>query len=150
MRSGLYRAGARHFRIGRQPDLLSYQARGGEFPVPQVDILRHLFSGIREAAPGLDTLHIDNINPGTIARHPEESREALGVIVRYHTPGDIAAFGMETADPVVISENNLKAGPDEVMEAIRIVNEVGAQRNCGIPELLPGLNFVSGLKGETP
>jgi len=142
-------AGARHFRIGRQPDLLSYRACGGEFPVPQADVLRDLFSGIREAAPDLETLHIDNINPGTIARHPDESREALLVLVRYHTPGDVAAFGMETADPIVIRENNLKAGPDEVMEAIRIVNEVGAQRKCGIPELLPGLNFVSGLRGET-
>jgi radical SAM superfamily enzyme with C-terminal helix-hairpin-helix motif len=143
-------AGARHFRIGRQPDLLSYMAPGGEFPVPQADILRDLFTGIREAAPGLETLHIDNINPGTIARHPEESSEALRVIVRYHTPGDVAAFGMETADPVVIRENNLKAEPHEVMEAIRIVNEVGAQRDQGIPELLPGLNFVTGLRGETP
>jgi radical SAM superfamily enzyme with C-terminal helix-hairpin-helix motif len=145
----LSKAGARHFRIGRQPDLLSYMARGGEFPVPQPALLEDLFSGIRNAASDLETLHIDNVNPGTIARHPDESREALEVIVKYHTPGDVAAFGMETADPVVVRENNLKAGPEEVMAAIRIVNEVGALRNQGIPELLPGLNFVAGLKGET-
>ncbi|HTY14121.1 MAG TPA: radical SAM protein [Methanoregulaceae archaeon] len=145
----LYSAGARHFRIGRQPDLLSYMTRGGEFPVPEATILEDLFSGIKNAAPGLETLHIDNVNPGTIARHPDESREALEVIVKYHTPGDVAAFGMETADPVVVRENNLKAGPEEVMAAIRIVNDVGARRNQGIPELLPGLNFVTGLKGET-
>jgi radical SAM superfamily enzyme with C-terminal helix-hairpin-helix motif len=57
---------------------------------------------------------------------------------------------METADPVVIRENNLKAGPDEVMRAIGIVNEEGAGRKRGVPELLPGLNFISGLAGETP
>jgi radical SAM superfamily enzyme with C-terminal helix-hairpin-helix motif len=146
----LYSAGARHFRLGRQPDLLTYQATGGEFPVPQGDILKELFSGICEAAPKIETLHIDNINPGTIARHPEESREALGVIVRYHTPGDVAALGMETADPAVVRENNLKAEPNEVMEAIQIVNEVGSGRINGIPGLLPGLNFVAGLPGETP
>ena len=67
-------AGARHFRLGRQPDLLAYQAGSGEYPVPHPDVLRTLFAGIREAAPGPQTLHIDNINPGTIARHPEESR----------------------------------------------------------------------------
>ncbi len=145
----LSRAGAHHFRIGRQPDLLSYQAGGQEFPVPEPTILEELFSGIRRAAPDLETLHIDNVNPGTIARHPDESRKALEVIVGYHTPGDVAAFGMETADPVVVRENNLKAGPEEVMTAIRIVNEVGARRNQGIPELLPGLNFVTGLRGET-
>jgi radical SAM superfamily enzyme with C-terminal helix-hairpin-helix motif len=145
----LYIAGARHFRLGRQPDLLTYQAGGGEFPAPDPGAIQTLFTGIRERAPELRTLHIDNINPGTIARHPEESREALSVITRYHTPGDVAAFGMETADPGVVRINNLKAGPEEVMEAISIVNSVGAKRTAGIPELLPGLNFISGLPGET-
>jgi radical SAM superfamily enzyme with C-terminal helix-hairpin-helix motif len=146
----LYLAGARHFRLGRQPDLLTYRSCGGEFPVPDPDALDALFTGIRESAPGLRTLHIDNINPGTIARHPEESREALAVIVKYHTPGDVAAFGMETADPEVVRRNNLKAVPGEVMEAVRIVNEIGAKRTAGIPELLPGINFISGLPAETP
>jgi radical SAM superfamily enzyme with C-terminal helix-hairpin-helix motif len=146
----LYLAGARHFRLGRQPDLLTYQAGGGEFPIPDPGALNALFAGIRKRAPGLNTLHIDNINPGTIARHPEESREALSVIVTYHTPGDVAAFGMETADSEVVRKNNLKAGPGEVMEAVRIVNEIGAKRTAGIPELLPGINFISGLPGETP
>jgi radical SAM superfamily enzyme with C-terminal helix-hairpin-helix motif len=145
----LYIVGARHFRLGRQPDLLTYQAGGGEFPAPDPGALRTLFGGIREKAPDLRTLHIDNINPGTIARHPEVSHEALSVITKYHTPGDVAAFGMETADPEVIRINNLKASPEEVMEAVRIVNSVGAKRNGGIPELLPGLNFISGLPGET-
>jgi radical SAM superfamily enzyme with C-terminal helix-hairpin-helix motif len=145
----LYHAGARHFRLGRQADLLTYQAGGGEYPAPDPDALRTLFAGIREQAPGLRTLHIDNINPGTIARHPEESREALLVITTYHTPGDVAAFGMETADPEVIRINNLKASPEEIMEAVRIVNIVGGKRSGGIPELLPGLNFISGLPGET-
>jgi radical SAM superfamily enzyme with C-terminal helix-hairpin-helix motif len=147
--SALYEAGARHFRLGRQPDLLTYQAGTGEYPAPQPDALHILFTGIREAAPGLGTLHIDNVNPGTIAHHPDKSLEALSVIVQYHTPGDVAAFGMETADPAVVKENNLKAMPGEVLEAIRIVNKAGAKRNAGIPELLPGLNFVMGLPGET-
>ncbi len=141
--------GARHFRLGRQPDLLSYGTADREFPEPRPDLLRKLFSAVREAAPDLRTLHIDNVNPGTIARHPEASREALGIVVEFHTPGDVAAFGMETADPAVISANNLKASPEQVREAIRIVNEVGAARHGGIPGLLPGLNFVCGLAGET-
>ena len=57
---------------------------------------------------------------------------------------------METADPAVIAANNLKAQPDEVFRAIEIVNEVGGARQDGIPGLLPGLNFVCGLAGETP
>ncbi|MDD1673051.1 MAG: radical SAM protein [Methanomicrobiales archaeon] len=147
--TALYAEGARHFRLGRQPDLLVYGSSGGAYPEPVPEQLDRLFQSIRLAAPGLLTLHIDNVNPGTIARHMEASQEALEAIVRGHTPGDVAALGMETADPAVIESNNLKAGPEEVWEAIRIVNEVGAKRTKGIPELLPGLNFVLGLSGET-
>jgi len=146
----LYREGARHFRLGRQADLLTYGVAGGkEFPRPDPGVLERLFSGIRAAAPDLSTLHIDNMNPGTIARHEEASEEALRVIVAHHTPGDVAAFGMETADPEVVVRNNLKAMPAEVMRAVEVVNRAGAIRRDGIPELLPGLNFVSGLAGET-
>jgi radical SAM superfamily enzyme with C-terminal helix-hairpin-helix motif len=50
----------------------------------------------------------------------------------------------------VIRLNRLKAMPEEVLEAIRLVNEVGGSRGAsGLPELLPGLNFVHGLIGET-
>jgi radical SAM superfamily enzyme with C-terminal helix-hairpin-helix motif len=73
----------------------------------------------------------------------------LRAIIRHHTPGDVAAFGMETADPEVIAANNLKAQSDEVFRAIRIVNEEGGMRRDNVPELLPGLNFVCGLAGET-
>jgi radical SAM superfamily enzyme with C-terminal helix-hairpin-helix motif len=122
---------------------------GGEFPRPDPDLLHDLFASIRRAAPDLLTLHIDNVNPGTIARHEEPSRESLRAIVEGHTPGDVAAFGMETADPAVVAANNLKATPDQVLQAIRVVNEEGGMRREGIPELLPGLNFVIGLAGET-
>jgi radical SAM superfamily enzyme with C-terminal helix-hairpin-helix motif len=141
--------GARHFRVGRQPDILVYGAGGGEYPAPRPDLVDTLFAAIRSAAPDIKTLHIDNVNPGTIARHEEESREALRAIIRHHTAGDVAAFGMETADPAVVAANNLKALPEEVFRAIGIVNEEGALRRDGIPGLLPGLNFVCGLAGET-
>ncbi len=122
----------------------------GEFPEPDTGAIEKLYRAIRGVAPGLKVLHLDNVNPGTIARHPEASKEALKVIVKYHTSGDVAAFGMESADPHVIKQNNLKALPEEVLEAIRLMNEVGGARGAsGLPELLPGLNFVHGLIGET-
>jgi radical SAM superfamily enzyme with C-terminal helix-hairpin-helix motif len=147
--AALHRHGARHFRVGRQPDILAYGAGTGEYPAPRPDLLDTLFSSIRTAAPALKTLHIDNTNPATIARHEDAAREALLAIIRHHTPGDVAAFGMETADPAVIAANNLKAQPDEVFRAIEIVNEVGGNRRENVPELLPGLNFVCGLAGES-
>jgi radical SAM superfamily enzyme with C-terminal helix-hairpin-helix motif len=147
--AALHTHGARHFRVGRQPDILAYGAGAGEYPAPRPELLDKLFSSIRTAAPELKTLHIDNTNPATIAWHEDAGREALRAIIRHHTSGDVAAFGMETADPAVIAANNLKAQPDEVFRAIEIVNEEGGKRRDNVPELLPGLNFVCGLAGET-
>jgi radical SAM superfamily enzyme with C-terminal helix-hairpin-helix motif len=141
--------GARHFRVGRQPDILAYGAGAGEYPAPEPAKVEALFSAIRAAAPDLKTLHIDNTNPATITRHEEKAREALRAIIRHHSSGDVAAFGMETADPAVVAANNLKANADEVFRAIEIVNEEGGKRRDNVPELLPGINFVCGLAGET-
>jgi len=149
----LYAKGIRHFRIGSQPCIFSYMSKGVgelEFPKPNPDALERLFQGIHSVAPDLKTLHIDNANPGVLAHFPEECRLIAKTIIKYHTSGDVAAFGVESVDPIVIKENNLKASPDEIMDAIRLLNEVGSKRGAsGLPELLPGLNFVFGLSGET-
>jgi radical SAM superfamily enzyme with C-terminal helix-hairpin-helix motif len=145
--SALSKYGARYFRIGRQPDLFMYRSRNG---VPDPDAIEELYRGIRYVAPDLRVLHMDNANPVTISKYPDESRKIAEIIVKYHTPGDVAALGMESADPEVIGANDLKATPDEVYEAIKLLNEVGRARGVnGLPELLPGINFVHGLKGET-
>lgn len=145
--ASLYAHGARYFRIGRQPDLFMYQASKG---IPNPHAIEELYKGIRNAAPELKVLHMDNANPATLARFQEESREIAKTIVKYHTSGDVAALGMESADIEVIKANDLKASPDEVFEAIKLLNEVGSARGeSGLPELLPGINFVHGLKGET-
>ena len=149
----LYKVGVRRIRLGRQPDLYAYMAIGIgelEFPRPNVNAIHKLFRGIRMVAPNLRTLHIDNVNPGTVCHWKEEAYKVTKIIVEYHTPGDVAAMGIETADPKVIKLNNLKVMPEEAMEAIRIINEVGANRGWnGLPHLLPGVNFVHGLKGES-
>ncbi|NPA99031.1 MAG: radical SAM protein [Crenarchaeota archaeon] len=149
----LYRHGARHIRIGRQPDILVYGSKElgeKEFPTPDPEALRRLFYGIRSVAPGIRILHIDNVNPGTIAHHPEESSEALKVIIEYHSPGDVAALGIESFDEKVVKNNNLKVLPDEAIKAIEIINRIGNHRGWnGLPHLLPGINLLYGLPGET-
>ncbi|MDK2891996.1 MAG: hypothetical protein PWQ49_388 [Methanohalophilus sp.] len=148
----LYHFGARFFRIGRQPDIFSYQSKdiGESVRQPDAEALESLYSGIRAVAPELKVLHMDNANPLTIATFPNECREIMKTIVKYHTSGDVAAMGMESADPTVIKANNLKAYPKQVFEAIKLMNEIGAKRGTsGLPELLPGLNFVHGLPGES-
>lgn len=150
--SALYSQGARYFRIGRQPDLFSYHGKdvGGPVPRPEPEIIERLYKGIRNSAPDLSVLHMDNANPITLATYPEESEQILKTIIKYHTPGDVTAFGMESADPRVISANFLKASPEEIFEAIRLVNKLGSVRGVnGLPEILPGINFVHGLMGES-
>ena len=149
----LYKNGIHSFRLGNQPCFFSYMAKEAgkkEFPRPNPDAIKDLLRKIRSVAPKLKTLHIDNANPGIIARYPNESRKIAELIVKYHTPGDVAAFGVESVDPKVIKENNLKADEKQVYSAIKLLNEVGKKRGYnGMPELLPGLNFVFGLKGES-
>jgi len=143
--------GARHFRLGRQADILAY---GGDGEAPNPEALRALYGGIREAVPDLGTLHLDNMNPVTIVRWPEKAREGIRVIAEHNTPGDTAAFGLESADPVVQEQNNLNVTAEECFRAVEIVNEEGGWRPGDeadpprLPKLLPGINLVHGLQGE--
>ena len=158
----LYDRGLRHFRLGRQADILAF---GGDGEAPNPDALRDLYGGIREVAPNLGTLHLDNMNPVTITEYPERSREGIRVIAEHNTPGDTAAFGLESADPVVQEQNNLLVTAEECLEAVRVVNEVagwrpgedpadgpsfGPDAPRSLPKLLPGINLVHGLAGERP
>jgi radical SAM superfamily enzyme with C-terminal helix-hairpin-helix motif len=164
--------GVTHFRLGRQADILAY---GGDGEAPEPDALRELYTGIREAAPALETLHLDNMNPITVVRWPEAAREGIRVIAAHNTPGDTAAFGLESADPVVQEANDLNVTADECFRAIEIVNEAagwrpgdgsdappadgtgtdGATTDAAasggpkrLPKLLPGINLLHGLHGE--
>ncbi|MBX0286122.1 radical SAM protein [Haloarcula salinisoli] len=152
--------GVAHFRLGRQADILAY---GGDGEAPNPDALQRLYGGIRDVAPDLETLHLDNMNPITVVKWPEKAREGIRIIAEHNTPGDTAAFGLESADPEVMSDNNLNVTADECFEAVKIVNEVAGFRPGGdrdsapnfgddaarrLPKLLPGINLVHGLKGE--
>lgn len=148
----LYNHKIRHFRLGNQPCIFSYQAKNAsskEFPTPNPAAIKTLFQNIRNVAPHLQTLHVDNANPGVLARYPKESRQVAEIIVKYHTSGDVVAFGVESVDPTVIEQNNLKATSNQVLSAVQLINDVGKKRGKnGLPELLPGLNFLFGLSGE--
>ena len=145
--------GAVNFRLGGQADFFSYGAIGlGSSPTPQINVpmIRRLLEGIREAAPALKVLHTDNGDPAMMIAHPEEANEAMRILVGHTTPGTILSFGLETADPAVTEANNLNIDAEGCLEAIRMVNAVGRERGeNGMPRLLPGLNFVAGLEGET-
>jgi radical SAM superfamily enzyme with C-terminal helix-hairpin-helix motif len=131
----LNHAGVRNFRLGKQSCIYSYKESAGE--------LEKLLKGIRQNAD-LDVLHIDNANPEKV------DEEKTKLIVKYCTAGNVAAFGAESFDPVVIEKNNLNATPGQVYEAVKILNKYGAERgNNGMPVFLPGINLLYGLNGES-
>ncbi len=146
----LYDNGVRYFRLGNQTDFFTYMADFRyEIPKPDPEFMRRFHRAIWESCPRIRTLHLDNVNPKTIAVHPEESREIIKIIVTYQTPGNVGAMGLESADERVVRENNLCATPEEVKFAIKLVNEFRSIGYNGLPCFLPGINFVIGLKGET-
>ena len=146
----LHDLGVRNFRLGAQTCFISYHAQldGTETPRPDPEAIEDLLSGV--ASLGVDLLHLDNANPAVIAAHPEESELILQSIVRHCTSGNVLALGMESADPAVMEANNLNASAGQVMEAIELINRIGRERGpSGLPAVLPGLNFIIGLDGET-
>ena len=142
--------GVRNFRVGGQTCIYSYKGYGigkKEIVEPNVGAIEYLFKKLSEIEH--DVLHVDNANPAVLANYPDKAEKITEILVRYTTAGNVVSFGMESADLEVIKENNLNAKPEEVMEAIRIVNEIGSERGeNGMPKLLPGLNFICGLRGE--
>lgn len=148
----LAQVGVRHIRLGAQTCTYSYLAEGvgeTETPRPNPDAVRKLLEAIsKQARPKV--FHLDNANPAVIAAHPKEAREITKAIVEHCTGGNVIAFGLESADPTVARANNLNADPETTLEATRIVNELGRERGAtGLPHLLPGINFICGLEGET-
>lgn len=149
----LHAKGVRHFRLGGQSCFWTYKAIGvglTDEPKPNVPATERLLAGIDAVAPDRKVLHIDNANPAVLATHPDESRAIARLLVEHGTDGNIAAFGLESADPAVYKANNLNATPEQTMEAIRILNEESGHRGPkGLPYCLPGLNLLYGLPGET-
>lgn len=145
--------GVRNFRIGGQACFYSYHAKGlGETPTPEPDpaAIERLLVGIHRAVPDLHTLHLDNVDPAVVAAHPEASAKVTKLVVRHMTDGNVAAFGLESADPRVKEANNLNADPETVLRAAEILDRYGRARGPhGLPAFLPGLNFIAGLPGES-
>ncbi len=151
--AALHDAGVRHFRLGGQSCFWTYKAIGvglTDEPKPNVEATERLLAGVAAAAPDRKVLHIDNCNPAIVATHPDESRAIARLLVEHGTDGNIAAMGLESADPAVYAANNLNATAEQTMEAIRILNEESGHRGPnGLPYCLPGINLLYGLPGET-
>ncbi len=145
-------SGVRNVRIGGATDIYTYRAEGVEdleYPVPNPEPIARVLHGAREDER-LEILHVDNANPSIIAESIEPATEITKTLVETLSDGAVLSFGLESADPNVHEQNWLNCDPEQLRAAVRLVNEHGRQRgDRGLPKLLPGLNFIAGLNGET-
>lgn len=141
--------GVRNLRVGGQTCIVSYGSKD-ESPVPRPnpDAVADLFEGLRTLE--FDVLHVDNANAAVISSYHDESEQVLDTLANCCTDGNVLALGMETADPRVVVENNLNSSSEQVLDAVRMINKIGVRRGPnGLPRLLPGINIICGLDGET-
>ena len=135
----LYSWGVRYFRLGKQTSFYDYQHGN-------VEEIELLFKEIWHNCPDIRVLHIDNADPIHVLR----GEEITGLIVKYCTLGNVAALGIESFDIEVFKENNLNCPPEAAFKAIELINKHGSFRgDNGMPQFLPGINLIYGLKGET-
>ena len=120
-----------------------------EYPIPNPNPIAKVLHEIRDDER-IEVLHVDNANPSIIAENLEPSRQITKTLVNTLTDGAVLSFGLESADPAVHDANWLNCDSEQLMTAIRHVNDYGRERGPrGLPKLLPGLNLIAGLNGET-
>ena len=133
-------------------DTYTYMAEGVkelEYPVPNPEPIATLLHGLRQDER-LEILHTDNGNPSIIAENFEPAEAITKTLVETLSDGAVLSFGLESADPSVHEANWLNCDPAQLKTAIRLINKHGRVRGeRGLPTLLPGLNFIAGLNGET-
>lgn len=141
--------GVRNLRVGGQTCIVSYGSDpDSPVPTPVPERVDDLFEGLQSL--GFDVLHVDNANAAVIASHPDESEQVLTTLAERCTDGNVLALGMESADPRVVIENNLNSTAEQVLDAVRMINRIGGSRGPnGMPRILPGINVICGLDGET-
>ena len=131
-----YKLGCRFFRLGKQNCFYTFPNAIG------------LLKDIRKNCKDIKVLHIDNVNPVKVVN--DKNHEITKAIVKYCSSGNVAAFGVESFDKVVLEENFLNSSPKIAYEAIKILNKYGSGHGeNGMPKFLPGINLIFGLKGES-
>lgn len=137
----LYDNGALYFRLGRQPNFYAYKDCNPKE-------IEKLFKRIWEECPNIKTLHIDNVSPHNV--NTNKGKEITKIVAKYTTAGNITPFGIESFDPKIREICNLNGSIDDIHESISIINKYGKERGKnGLPKLLPGINIIFGLEGQS-
>ena len=136
-----YDNGALYFRLGRQPNFYAYKDCN---PLE----IEKLFKQIWKACPNIKTLHIDNVSPHNV--NTKEGEKITEIVAKYTTAGNITPFGVESFDPIIREKCNLNGKIEDIHKSISIINKYGKNRGKnGLPKLLPGINIIYGLDGQS-
>lgn len=145
-------SGVKNVRIGGATDIFTYKAEGVaelEYPIPNPEPISRILNDLRDDER-LEILHVDNANPSIISENIEPSTDITRSLVETLSDGAVLSFGLESADPAVHERNWLNCDPGQLRSAVRLINEFGREKGPrGLPKLLPGINFIAGLNGET-
>ena len=137
----LYDKGALYFRLGRQPNFYAYMNCNPKK-------IEELFKKIWDYCPNIKTLHIDNVSPHNV--NTAIGEKITEIVAKYTTEGNITPFGIESFDPTIREKCNLNGNLDDIHKSIAIINKYGKERGMnGLPKLLPGINIIFGLDGQT-
>ena len=139
-----------HVRLGGMTDTYTYMAEGVvemEYPRPNPEPIAKLLHGLRDDER-LES-YTDNGNPSIIAEHLEEAEEITKTLVETLSDGAVLSFGWNLLTLMCMA-NWLNCDSKQPKSAIAPTNKHGRVRGeRGLPKLLPGLNFIAGLNGET-
>ena len=145
-------SGIKNIRIGGATCIYTWLAEGVgelEYPRPNPDPIIELLTTIR-ADKRVELLHVDNANPSIIASNLERAEPITKVLAETLTDGAVLSFGLESADPDVHNKNWLNCDSEQFKIAVRHINKYGSKRGKrGLPKLLPGVNLIAGLHGES-
>ena len=128
--AALHAHGARHFRVGREPGISPTGPARSKYPVPRPEMFEASVLRDPSCSPGPEHPPYRQHQSGNDCTKMRPARKHSGRSSPHHTPWDVAAFGMETADPAVVAANNLKAGAGRRLLAIAFVNDEGATRRA--------------------
>jgi Uncharacterized Fe-S oxidoreductase len=110
--------------------------------------IEELFKKIWDSCPNIKTLHIDNVSPHNV--NTAIGEKITEIVAKYTTEGNITPFGIESFDPTIREKCNLNGNLDDIHKSIAIINKYGKERGMnGLPKLLPGINIIFGLDGQT-
>ncbi len=112
--------------------------------------IERLLEGAGSVAPELKGLHILNINPAAVANDKDEAEKITKTVVEHCSDGNFPNLRAITFDEEVQLVNNVACSTQDFNEVVDMMSSAGRVTGPnGLPTLLPAVELVYGLAGES-